>query len=570
MSLPPGPVFLLKVSLWISTRILLTYVSLNLLNLYPLSKTGNVLVSVVLQPVLTFVEQLWDDIKMKRDAAARGAIIVPKVRQGSLSIAKDILKGFKSGYMGEVFLNWEQLYGSIYSIKIFSERRMMTSEPLHLKAILATQFNEFVKGPLLFSQWKTLLGAGVFNADGDMWKFHRNMTRPFFSKDRIRDFEIFDAHALETISLMKGRLAAGHPVEFQDAVARFTLDSATEFLFGKNVRSLDAGLPYPKSSGIANPESFVNHPSNSFVTAFMKGQDLTARRTRTGTTWPLLEFWKDEVADQRAVVNEFIEPILADVQQREKKEDGSECFLEDLVKYTQDDQVILDELVNILVAGRDTTASLLTFAIYVLTQRPDITQRLREEILKHVGPSSAPSYEDIKEMKYLRAFLNETLRLYPPVPFDARTSTAATTIPNPKAGSPPIFVPANTKVLYSVFLIHRREDLWGPDANEFDPDRFIDQRLHKYLAPNPFIFLPFNAGPRICLGQQFAYNEASFFLVRLLQNFSNFTFVDEAMEEGDRPPKEWAGAKGTKGRDKVVFQSHLTMSVKGGIWVKME
>ncbi|KAK1230418.1 Protein kinase alk2, partial [Marasmius sp. AFHP31] len=167
MSLPPGPVFLLKVFLWISTRILLTYVSLNLLNLYPLSKTGNVLVSVVLQPVLTFVEQLWDDIKMKRDAAARGAIIVPKVRQGSLSIAKDILKGFKSGYMGEVFLNWEQLYGSVYSIKIFSERRMMTSEPLHLKAILATQFNEFVKGPLLFSQWKTLLGAGVFNADGD-------------------------------------------------------------------------------------------------------------------------------------------------------------------------------------------------------------------------------------------------------------------------------------------------------------------------------------------------------------------------------------------------------------------
>ena len=111
-----------------------------MLNLYPLSKTGNVFVSVVLQPVMILVEQLWDDIKMKRDAAARGAIVVPKVRQGSLSIAKDILNGFKSGYMGsypaisisflsdcssgDVFLNWEQLYGTVYSIKIFSERRV--------------------------------------------------------------------------------------------------------------------------------------------------------------------------------------------------------------------------------------------------------------------------------------------------------------------------------------------------------------------------------------------------------------------------------------------------------------
>ena len=127
--------------------------------------------------------------------------------------------------------------------------------------------------------------------------------------------------------------------------------------------------------------------------------------------------------------------------------------------------------------------------------------------------------------------------------------------------------------------MHRREDLWGPDASEFDPDRFLDDRLHKYLTPNPFIFLPFNAGPRICLGQQFAYNEASVFLVRLLQNFSEFSFVEDGMEEGNeenganggcRPPREWAGAKGTKGRDKIVLQTHLTMSVKGGVWIRME
>ena len=80
-----------------------------------------------------------------------------------------------------------------------------------------------------------------------------------------------------------------------------------------------------------------------------------------------------------------------------------------------DRDIIHDETVNILLAGRDTTASALTFAIYRLAEHPDILQRLRQEILDVVGSSRRPSYEDIRNMKYLRAVINETLRLYPPV-----------------------------------------------------------------------------------------------------------------------------------------------------------
>uniref|UniRef100_A0A0W0FDY0 Cytochrome p450 n=1 Tax=Moniliophthora roreri TaxID=221103 RepID=A0A0W0FDY0_MONRR len=576
MALPPGPKFLVQSLVSLSTPIVITYASLKVLQhfkIFDFASWGGVFLVVILQPVIVLFKHVFEYFKLRRQAAERGAIIVPAVQQSSISIIKDVLKSFESGYVGDAFQHWEEKYGSTYTINIFSETRMITSEPVHMKALLATQFNEFEKGPLLFSQWKSLLGTvGYGFLPGEM--FHRNMTRPFFNKDRIRDFEIFDSHAIDTIGQMKKRLAEGHPIEFQDAVARFTLDSATEFLFGKNVRSLDAGLPYPKSSGIANSASFTNHPSTVFVNAFMKGQELTTRRNRTGTTWPLTEFWGDKVAEQRQIVDGFVKPILADVLAKKasgekKASEEEDFFLGHLVNYTEDEQVLLDELVNILVASRDTTAALLTFGIYVLTQRPDIAQRLRDEVMKHVGPTSAPSYDDIKEMKFLRAFLNETLRLYPPVPFDARTSAGPTTIPNPHDSTRPLFVPANTKVLYSVFLIHRRKDLWGPDADEFDPDRFIDHRLHKYLAPNPFIFLPFNAGPRICLGQQFAYNEASFFLVRLLQNFSSFTFASEAQEEDCKPPEHWKHASGTQGRDKIVLRTYLTMFVKGGLWVRM-
>jgi len=118
--------------------------------------------------------------------------------------------------------------------------------------------------------------------------------------------------------------------------------------------------------------------------------------------------------------------------------------------------------------------------------------------------------------------------------------------------------------------MHRRTDLWGPDALEFDPDRFLDDRLHKYLTPNPFIFLPFNAGPRICLGQQFAYNEMSFMLIRLLQHFSSISLSPESLDPACRPPAAWARGEGRQAIEQFHPRSHLTLHAKGGLWLKME
>lgn len=109
-------------------------------------------------------------------------------------------------------------------------------------------------------------------------------------------------------------------------------------------------------------------------------------------------------------------------------------------------------------------------------------------------------------------------------------------------------------------------------AQVFDPDRFLDHRLHKYLTPNPFIFLPFNAGPRICLGQQFAYNEVSFFLVRLLQNFSSVTLAPDAQPPESKPPALWKSFGGRQGKEKITPKSHVTIyayvsrSVLGGLF----
>ncbi|KAF5374195.1 hypothetical protein D9758_004628 [Tetrapyrgos nigripes] len=514
----------------------------------------------------------------RREKAALGATSPPRVQESSFQIVKAARSGRLTGYMGDNVYELTKTHGNTFILCIFGVERVITVEPEHIKAMLATQFDDFHKGPVEEDQWNSLLGSGVFNSDGDMWRFHRNMTRPFFNKVRISDFDVFDRHAEDTLSLLAERFASGTPVDFQDAIARFTLDSATEFLFGKSVDSLSAGLPYPSSHPLAQSgsENFINHPSNRFANAFANGQEILRSRGLFGKYWRFREFWKDEALQYRKIVEEFVSPILASALDNrrddvasglgEAKEIEDETFLEHLVKLTKDKKVIVDELLNILLAGRDTTASLLTFSIYVLTQLPNVYSRLRSEIDEKVG-SRRPTYDDTRDMKYLRAFINEVLRLYPAVPFNGRMSKVSTTLPN--KGGRPWYIPKDTLVIYCIFLMHRREDLWGPDALEFDPDRFLDERLQKYLTPNPFIFMPFNAGPRICLGQQFAYNEASFFLVKLIQKFTDFSLALDV--QPSQPPKEWVPQPGTtKGRDKVMLTSHLTMSVRGGLWVRMK
>jgi len=254
-------------------------------------------------------------------------------------------------------------------------------------------------------------------------------------------------------------------------------------------------------------------------------------------------------------------------EQKDREVLEGDTLLDHLVNCTEDLTIIRDEILNIMLAGRDTTAGTMTFVVYMLSQHPDVLRKLREEVVNKIGSSRRPTVEDMRDMKYLKAVVNETLRLYPSVPFNGRTTMTSPTVWPGLRGGKPIYIPANTRASYSVFLLHRRKDLWGPDADEFDPDRFIDERLQKYLIPNPFIFAPFNAGPRICLGQQFAYNEISFFLIRFLQTFSGISLAEDVQTPA---PADWANASGRKGIEKVIINRHFTMYVRGGLWVRLE
>jgi cytochrome P450 len=146
--------------------------------------------------------------------------------------------------------------------------------------------------------------------------------------------------------------------------------------------------------------------------------------------------------------------------------------------------------------------------------------RLRREIVEYVG-DEVPTYEQLKDMKYLKAIINESQRMYPVVPSNSRQAAKDTTIP--RGGGPdgkaPVFVPKGAYVAFHPWAMHRRTDVYGADAHVFVPTRWLaGEHPSSPLRPG-WAYLPFGGGPRICIGQNFALTEVMFVVVRLLQSF---------------------------------------------------
>lgn len=174
-----------------------------------------------------------------------------------------------------------------------------------------------------------------------------------------------------------------------------------------------------------------------------------------------------------------------------------------------------------MAAGRDSTASMLGWCLRRLALHPDVFATLREAVLRDFSSSGKPDFAELKACKPLQHFMNEILRLHPIVPINNRFCVKDTTLPLGGGADQrsPIAIRAGQSVVFSVYAMHRRTDLWGEDALEFRPSRW-EQKIPAWQ------YSPFLGGPRVCIGQQFALTEAGFLLVRLLQAFDEVEAVD--------------------------------------------
>lgn len=335
------------------------------------------------------------------------------------------------------------------------------------------------------------LGHGIFSADGKQWERARTILRPQFTRDQVGDLNMEERHVqslLHAISSKSG--AQSDIVDLQPLFFRLSMDSASEFLFGQSTNT--------QLSALSEEALLKNTEDTEFVKAFeaCNRRIMMAMLLNEQYALFLTKSFKDKCRLCHRYIDKFVRKALNQKENISSKDEPERyVFAEKLAKETTDAAEIRNQLLSILVAGRDTTASLMSFLFIMLSQHPEVFNKLRKLIIKEFGTFSDPkniSFASLKGCTYLQWCLSETLRLHPPLPWNSRRSTRDTSLPRGggKDGMSPVFVPKGTETVYLVWLMQREPDIWGEDAENFRPERWQN---HKFGG---FEYLPFNGGPR--------------------------------------------------------------------------
>ncbi|KAK0112497.1 hypothetical protein ONS96_001733 [Cadophora gregata f. sp. sojae] len=431
--------------------------------------------------------------------------------------------------------------------------RLFTADIPNIQALLATQFEDFDFGEMRRSNAHPFLGKGIFLQDGREWERSRALIRPQFARAQISDLELEERH----FQVLVGGVEVGgdgwtEEMDLQPLLFNLTLDSATEFLLGKSAES-QSGFLRSRREGKEGRMSEEGNDAQAFGEAFDVGNVGLATRAKFQPYSYLCipKGWRRAIK----TCNQYVDSIVAEhLQKRQEKiekgveSDGKEgyVFLEALANETQDPIELRSQIMHLLLAGRDTTASLIGWLLFELVRDQARYKKLRDAIIEDFGTWAdcdleSITFAKIKACKYLQYCLNEALRLQTIVPYNFRVANKDTTLPRGggEDGKSKVFVPKGMMVFYSIHVLHRREDIWGTDVHEFVPERWEGRKLG-------WEYIPFNGGPRICVGQQYAIIEASYIILRLLQKYDKMENMDPEPEARYHSTMTSCSANGVK------------------------
>jgi cytochrome P450 len=284
---------------------------------------------------------------------------------------------------------------------LHSRKIIMTIDPENVKAILSLRFKDFSLGDRDYTLG-VLLGRGIFTTDGEDWAHSRAMVRPNFARDQVADLASFERLIQILFKILP---TDGSTVDLQELFFKYTIDSATEFLFGESTNTLKAMVSGGRNSA-----------AEQFAISFNIAQEYCATRARSILRGFSSFFQdpagKDAITICHAFVDTYVDRAVAyreksdlDYQKNGETKEDKYVFLHELAKSTTDKRRLRDELLNILLAGRDTTASLLANMWFMITQRPEIMKKLKNEVDELGG--EVPTYEQVRSMKYLKYCMNE-------------------------------------------------------------------------------------------------------------------------------------------------------------------
>eukprot|EP00242_Pyramimonas_sp_CCMP2087_P000478 CAMPEP_0198229318 /NCGR_PEP_ID=MMETSP1445-20131203/114058_1 /TAXON_ID=36898 /ORGANISM="Pyramimonas sp., Strain CCMP2087" /LENGTH=596 /DNA_ID=CAMNT_0043909775 /DNA_START=83 /DNA_END=1873 /DNA_ORIENTATION=- len=446
-----------------------------------------------------------------------------QLKRGNVPFVIPQLGDLKELLGGALFLPlfaWMEKYGSVYLLPTGPVSSFMViSDPAAAKHILK-DYNLYCKG-LVHEIAEFLFGDGFATAEGELWKVRRRAVGPSLHKGFLETMtnKVFGRSALELNKKLEVFAETGKPFDMESNFSQLTLDIIGIALFNYDFNSLTKDSPVIKA-----------------VYAALK--ETERRATDLLPIWKLpdplrLLFPRQKKADEsvriiRETTEELILKCKALVANDLIDNNGTIDFDDDYIN--PDDPSVLrfllasreevtekqlrDDLLSMLVAGHETTGSVLTWTTYLLATNRDKLAKVHEEVDRVLAGKKLPCYEDVREMPYLMRCINESMRLYPHPPVLIRRATRDDVLPGGWQ------VKKGQDMMISVYNIHHSPDVWA-DAEKFIPERFGD--VATTPIPNEqntnYSYIPFSGGQRKCVGDQFALLEAVVAMAVLLRDF---------------------------------------------------
>ncbi|CAL1358170.1 unnamed protein product [Linum trigynum] len=391
---------------------------------------------------------------------------------------------------------------------------LITVDPMNVHYILSKNFTNFPKGPNLKAILEPL-GDGIFNTDGESWKSQRETIHSLINTTKFHHLMLKTLHRKlqnglipilhDSSSKLHNSAPLPPPLDLQELMKRLTFDTICSLVTGFDPKYLSIelpSLPYADAFDVIEQVILYRHCVPATVWKFQRWVGIGEERKMREAQECFDEFLEERIRVKRkealdkkemetVVDDDFLTMILsgeAGIDQGKL----TNVFLRDVV-------------FNLLVAGRDTIAAALSWFFWLVSENPNVEEKILKELDQVMGKeTSFPSTEELNKMVYLHGAMCETLRLYPSVPYEHKQSIEPDVLPSGHA------IDGNTRILLSIFSMGRMEEIWGVDWMDFKPERWIsvgsaDEKKTVVNHVPSYKFAAFMAGPRTCLGRKIAF-----------------------------------------------------------------
>lgn len=399
------------------------------------------------------------------------------------------MRDFQRDKLG--FIRGLTRYGDVARYRTAHLTWYQINHPEGIRRVLQENNRNYGKGALTLGFFKPVVGEGLVTSEGALWLRQRRLIQPIFHRRSVAAFgSLMTDETLAMLERWRPAMEAGVPLDVPAEMARLTLDIVTGALFHAHVGE------GPEVIGRAI-NTIIEDLGFRFEVPFYPPRRVPTPRNR-------------RFRDAMRTVDRAVYAIIAGRRREGRDEEDLLALLmgtrDEATGEAMGDKQLRDEVMTMFLAGHETTANALSWALYLISTHPDVERRLREELDNVLGADRrVPTIRDLPDLAYTKMVVDETLRLYPPAWITNRQAIAEDEILGHR-------IPAKSFVSLSPYVLHRHPDFWErPDA--FDPERFAPGRDN---GRPRFAYFPFGGGPRQCIGQSMALVEAQLVLATVL------------------------------------------------------